>query len=182
MLEEGDNYCPYCGAKVSPPLKLPVRISGFTGSMGTRAVLAGSGLLVLIVSFLPVIDVDIWGYRFSANIYNLTSGLVELGVDARVGWIEAVIIIAAAFAILAGLIGDKSITIISGVTSAAVFALMLCGMIWLQREIDSELGYYSDYAGSLLENIFGAGLYLILVVFALHAALALVIGITKMRK
>ena len=135
---------------------------------------------MLLASLLPVIDFEILGYKYSANIFQLTSQLRSMGVESNAGWVAIVIVVTAMLAIGSGICGIRNLTIASGAASAAVLLVMLCEAGSIRNRIVDEMGIYGAYAGNMIREVTGAGLYLMLLALAVHAALALYIGIRKM--
>lgn len=151
-----------------------------SATVGMKAALTGTGVFMLIASFLPVIDLQFLGRRYTANIYQLAELFRTFGDEGRVGWVATAIAVIALLAIGTGIFGNRKTTIISGAMSAAGFLIMIGEAGKIQNTLSARLGVYAGYAGDALKDVLGIGLYLMIITMGIHAAMALYLGIKRM--
>ena len=187
-IEPGEMFCGICGARAAsvpvrnintrvPNTRVPNRGIPSAHRPGARAaagfdpgfILIGLGVLMLISSFLPLVKIDIWGYSLSYNLFNLASLGSEL--DYSIGWLLVLVLAAVVLAIVSGFLKSKPLLLVSGGISVVNLIIWIIITSRISAEMISELGFKV--------NIFGAGLYLLMIVLGIHGALAIYTGVKK---
>ena len=193
----GEMFCANCGTRVSavptrniypnnpamgvsPAMRRPAANTGLgakaSGKIGF--ILAGLGVLMFIWTLLPVIKVDLMGLvSFKANLFQINQYAAYLEIS--LGWLVAVTIVAIVLAIAAGLLsGLMKMKVMKFVGGGVCLVTTIIWIVVTSKASNLLSNIIAEELGVPMHiNIFGAGMYLLIITLIAYAALAIFTGI-----